>query len=539
MYKLLIVDDEVISVKAISKGIDWSSLPIEQIYEAYDYDEAVDILHKHSIDILITDIEMPGNDGLQLLDYATHHNPSIVGIITTGHANFDYAHKAIQYGSHDYLLKPLDFKELKTRVATSLQEIIQKKDIEHFYAEYEENQKLWDQQIPLLTERFWQDVLCQRIIITPDILNTTIASYNMNLSANTLVLPVLISIEEWMIDLNTRDEEIMEYALRNAAAEIVLASSSGQVIQEKNGFNLILFFFDQTADCDPQRLQQISENCYDFIAKCAEYLHCSLSCYMGELSSIQQLSVMFQKLRNMEKDNVAKAHGVLTYQDKLEVYPNDALILPSFLELQTLLETGRKQEFLNQLSAWFLQIPIVSITPKTLNALYVGYLHLFYNICASKGLNVYDFPHLRNAEDSAESLRSVHLLKQWMFSVMDDYYAVLSNKPPQFSNVIEDTIQFILTRFDEDLSREEIAEHVHLNSAYLSRLFKKETGLSLSDYILKVRIDKAKVLLREPNNKISKIAESVGYNHFSHFAKMFKKLVGQSPQEYRRGYSKI
>ena len=80
---------------------------------------------------------------------------------------------------------------------------------------------------------------------------------------------------------------------------------------------------------------------------------------------------------------------------------------------------------------------------------------------------------------------------------------------------------------------------MYLNPAYLSRLFRKETGLSLTDYMVEQRLRKAKAELESTNIKISDIAVSVGYSNFSHFSKLFKKLTGLTPQEYRKKYQDL
>lgn len=91
----------------------------------------------------------------------------------------------------------------------------------------------------------------------------------------------------------------------------------------------------------------------------------------------------------------------------------------------------------------------------------------------------------------------------------------------------------------ESVSREEVAGAVFLNPAYLSRLFKRETGVSLSDYIIRIRLEKARELLVTTNYKISHIAEMVGYESFPHFTRLFKKMVGVGPHHYRTQHQQL
>lgn len=93
--------------------------------------------------------------------------------------------------------------------------------------------------------------------------------------------------------------------------------------------------------------------------------------------------------------------------------------------------------------------------------------------------------------------------------------------------------QYIRSRLSEEITRDELAAYVYLNPAYLSRLFKKETGLSISDVIIQERLQKAKQLLEETELKITDIAEQVGYTSLGSFSNLFKRVVGTTPQQYR------
>lgn len=89
------------------------------------------------------------------------------------------------------------------------------------------------------------------------------------------------------------------------------------------------------------------------------------------------------------------------------------------------------------------------------------------------------------------------------------------------------------TYLSEDLTLKLLAEEVYLNPTYLGRIFKQETGESFSSYLINLRIEKAKELLRNPALKIYEVCEQVGYNDPAHFTHVFKKTVGITPQDYK------
>ena len=102
--------------------------------------------------------------------------------------------------------------------------------------------------------------------------------------------------------------------------------------------------------------------------------------------------------------------------------------------------------------------------------------------------------------------------------------------------IIDETKNFIKKNIGMEISRDDVAAHVFLNPDYLSRIFKKDTGYSISEYILKMRISVACELLVKTNLSVSKVAVSCGYTHMAHFSKMFKKEMQMTPNEYRLKY---
>jgi two-component system response regulator YesN len=143
---LLIVDDEPWAVQGILDGINWEQLNFSKVLTAGSYREAVGIFENTYIDILVSDIEMPGESGLKLIEYANTHSPNTECIILTCHDEFDYAKKAISIGIEDYLLKPFTPDEILSSLTKTAQRIdIERKqlsDISKLKAELKSNEML-------------------------------------------------------------------------------------------------------------------------------------------------------------------------------------------------------------------------------------------------------------------------------------------------------------------------------------------------------------------------------------------------------------
>jgi two-component system response regulator YesN len=136
-------------------------------------------------------------------------------------------------------------------------------------------------------------------------------------------------------------------------------------------------------------------------------------------------------------------------------------------------------------------------------------------------------------------MKSLGAMRMWSMQVLGRAAEYMGGLGKDVSQTVVKVRQFIDENLHLDLNRETIAEQVYLNPAYLSRLFRKETGQSLTDYMVDHRLAKAKVELARTSVKISDIASSVGYCNFSHFSKLFKKMTGMTPQEYRRRHQDI
>ncbi|WP_193726850.1 response regulator [Paenibacillus guangzhouensis] len=531
MYNLLVVDDEKFAVKGITQGIEWSDLQFDHVFEAYSTEEAKRVLFSHKIDVMISDIEMPDANGLKLLEWVKEHSPFTETIFLTGHAKFDYAQKAIQLGSFNYLIKPLDHDHLKEIVQKAVHKIQADQELHDFNKTYEKYYDIWIKQLPTLVERFWQEVISGKIPSRQERLQAGFQIYGIPMDAQSQVIPVLISVEQWREDLSARDEEIMEYALRKAGAEMILQSDPGCVIPDQNGINLVLFYVRDYAPV----WQDLNRRCTEYIQACNRFFYCDLSCYIGELTPVTDIGRALGSLIGMERNNVTKTNSVMNLQTCVELkggLPSFPLISDWFL----LYELGKLDELLDRIDESTERMQVSGVSSESLEALYFGLIHMVYYVAHKKGLSIQNmFPH-NELQDLAVATRSLKQLRNWSARIVTVGIEYMNRHHHEVSVVISRVRKFIEEHLHEELKREDIAASVYLNPAYLSRLFKKETGLSISDYILGVRMDKAKKLLVESGVKVSNVAELTGYGHFSHFAKMFKRVIGISPQEYRKKF---
>ncbi|MFC4812526.1 response regulator [Paenibacillus sp. GCM10023250] len=536
MYNLLVVDDEKYAVEAILACIDWPSAGIGGVYSAYGVGTAKEALRAHPIDILLCDIEMPGSNGLELLEWVNAHYPDTLTIFFTGHANFAYAQQALQLGGFDYLLKPVKHKQIAEVVARACEKLRQERDQRQYAERYEKYARLWETQKPLLWEKFWQDVLGARVAMHGERLAQAIESYGLPVSPDTRVRPVLLSVEEFREAFSKRDEEILEYALLKSAEETLLDGRGGAVVRDAGGILFALLYEDAGTPQDDAGLEAV---CRRYMQASSDYFYCKLSCYVGEPASIAALPETYHALLEMEQGNVAETAAVLFLRDRgfarAPARQTQTQTQIDWAEWTVLFESGKKTELLERLNAAFKELAGTAVTPETLEGVYHLLLHMVYHVSHRKGWPAKEVVGAKLLAGDGTATRSLARLKSWAERLLTagmDYFSL--HEGDHRANI--EKVKRYVQEHIRDVNREELASHVYLNSAYLSRLFKKETGQSLMDFIISSKINQAKILLTETNQKISDIGDALGYENFSYFGKVFKKTVGLSPQEYRKRY---
>lgn len=152
---LLLVDDEVYVVRTLQKKIDWERQGVDRVFTAFNVERAKEIFLQEKIDILLTDIEMPRESGMQLIHWVREQEKDCQMICLTCHAEFQYAQEALHYGVMEYVVKPIDFQKLSEIIhrAVLLQEENRKKK------QQESQGCLWESNKQQIETAFWKDVL--------------------------------------------------------------------------------------------------------------------------------------------------------------------------------------------------------------------------------------------------------------------------------------------------------------------------------------------------------------------------------------------
>ena len=261
---------------------------------------------------------------------------------------------------------------------------------------------------------------------------------------------------------------------------------------------------------------------------CAQYIHCEAAFYPEGPQPFEQASEIYQKLLQQRSENVALKGGVLLGRPA-EKAP-EVFRIPQIGAWQKLLQAGCAQAMEQEACQLLDKLTVNNqLNSQTLRYFYQDFMQMLFS-----------FPEKKRQGDMFREPEALELYRNGMKTVPDmkalvHYVAsVWDNETEENSqSTVEIIMAYIAEHLENELRREELAEAVHLNPDYMARLFKKETGLNLKDYIIQQKMQEAQSLLCTTNLPISLIAAKVGYTNFGHFSTSYKKFYHKTPQEER------
>jgi two-component system, response regulator YesN len=525
MYSVLIVDDEIHAVKGVEAGVNWESLHVDKVYTAHNNRQAKEVFAHHSIDIMLCDIEMPQGSGLDLLVWVREFYPKTECIFLTCHADFSFAKKAIHLGSMDYILKPVPFAELEEVIKKANQKINKELELQQ-ESKWGRN---WVKNQPLLVERFWHDILNGSIESTLQAIKDAASERSIEFSEKRKLLPILICFQGWK-DKRLHEVRSSEQVLKKAAEEF-FGEQNGynvQVIRQGQEKLIAILSVVNEENLDRNKLRQM---CGSYLNYCQTSYDCNLSCYLGTLTTADNFITMVDELYDLDRNNVSFLNKVYFIDEKIVIDSN--LKLPDMSLWSVMLQEGKYNQVIAEASAIVEAIYNDGIDAKRLRNFYHDFQQMIYYTLKQKGIQAHV---IFNDNESINKLnsacKSVKDLMEWISHSMArvEQYSESNSKS---ESVLEKVIKYITANIDQNISREDITNEVFLNPDYLSRIFKKETGFSISEYLVNERMNLSKELLEKTDMSVSSVATYVGYSNFSYFSKLFKKNQGVTPVEYR------
>lgn len=523
---VLIVDDQRIVLDGMVKGVDWEKYGVESVFTASGVSEGREIIERESIQILFCDIEMPGRNGIELVEWTHQYDSDIQNIFLTSHAEFTYAKKAVELNAFDYVLQPAGYDEIE-RV---LERAIEKWNLLYRQNKVYEYGKLLQSKEKLLAENLVYDLLWHREADFSRIFRE-LSVLKYNCTQQMLYFPMLFQIQDEHFRRDWKEAECqwaVESMIQKAAdgfeRELLFYSSSWQN------------YYVIAADCASDAGEEIGQSLYGILR---EELACRMACYTLHSVEVKELSEAAESLRKNQRNNVAMEEGVLTeaYCSRAETFSLE--LSSTVLERwRSALEKGMIRVVKREVYRYLEQMEMNNQANfQMMLEFHQKFSQIFLHMVSVRNIDISNiFSGEYSYVDYNEAYQTIAELKKAVDFAFDILTRFTREKAE--AGYAEQARQYVLEHLKDPVKVQDIAEQVGLNPDYLSKMFKKESGMALKDYILMVKIEAAKNMLEVGSQNVSLVASAVGYDNVSNFIQMFKKLVGRTPHEFKKESAK-
>lgn len=487
MNNILIVDDET----PIREWIETCMREYPGVggtYTARNGEEAISILEAARIDIVFTDITMPKLNGLQLLAYIRNNNPDITVILMSVHSEFEYARSALKQGAFDYILKNEITRE-------SLMQILNKVSAHRNFVEPKQNS---DDNILIQIIR---SKYLQRMLIDGDFSGdiTELRRNKIPVEDSFLFAIAMPDYPEKMTQLNLHKNAVISNAtfFTYGKNKLLLIAN----IQEADaGFVQELAAQIQGATKANAGYSKIYPGISGFAAAAKEAIAMRNAMFYADKpdASVPALCA--------EDEKLCKA--------KIEARQNE--IIEAFC-------ANRREKAIALFKALIDYIGEVRLEDIIFIKNYVAMTaHRIYTHSKTMELNIQNF------EYQVQHCRFLGELR----TLLEEFYSGMQAED-RYSANIRHAVEYLENNYMKQISLADIAEKVYLNEEYFSRLFKKEVGVTFTDYLTDIRMRQAKRLITTTDTKICVIAEIVGIPNNKYFSLLFKKFFDTTPTQMR------
>ena len=525
-YSILFIDDEEVIRESFLKLVDWETYGFDVAGVLKNGELAWEYLCKNDVDIIVTDINMPFMNGISLLENIRRESPKVRVIFLTGYEYFEYAQKAVQLKASDFLLKPVTMEQLLTAVENAAFDI-EKEEA----AEEAVGRSLELSQGHFLNSLFYGKIERDKIGQTAEKVQISVESKNYR-----VILGAVDSLkgqkipEDEVVDLKREIQEKIKQEKerfqeeKGIFFELYFARNIGIQIQ-------MVLVSDQGEEFGENVIEDWAKRILDMGQSTIRYqmtLSVSNSC-----RRLEEIPDSFKKAESVLQKRHILGIGKVIYvrESNVEKKSPEQIVLPTdtFLyhirmgmtaevekDIERIYETFRNKEYLS------LEYARIVTTELAIT--------VFKGESTSKDTSVSSLFYLNLIQQLNTLDEMEHEIKEFALKVTEKRKEGGNHK----RITAQKALDYLKNNFEkENLSLNDVADALHISVPYLAVLFKNETNQNFSAHLLKIRMEKAKELLKTTTDTVSEISEKVGYSSSQYFAVSFKKYTGMTPGAYR------
>lgn len=536
MIKVMIADDEENVCQLIRSLIDWPSLEMEIVGIAHNGVEALGMISELSPDLMITDIRMPGCDGLEMIQRAQNLKSGLDFIIISGYRHFEYAQNAIKFGVSDYLLKPIKKEELLAALRKMRERYLQRTNR---LSEEERLKARLKSDIDKLHADLFTECLSEKG--QPTALTLESANENYHYSFQ----PGLFRACEVKIDCGYEDQYNSAVGILTEKVEQILAGYLREFCHD-----LGFYRNDSAVDCianfSPENQKAIHRQLRavmdELLVQKTVFTQMEFTIGTGmAVEEIGRLRDSMAAARFAVGQRLAEGTGKLIHGEEPPPVPDTASeLLPEIRKKMSaaleLLDKDAVLRCIDELKNGAVEHHLTGCEIFSLAEQLCGMYLLDL-----RGIGipvVYGDEFLEKFHVHASRCGSIPQIFQYLALLVGNSLDVIIEQKRQMdTKPIRLAKQYIQQNYMKPIGLEEVSGVVGFSPAYFSTLFKRENGGNFVEYLTGIRMGKAKDLLKETNLSVAVICEQVGYSDLKHFTHSFRNLTGLKPNEYRKLYS--
>lgn len=535
MYKVLIVDDEKYVISLIEKLIDWEKLGMKVVGSAGDGMKGVELVEELKPDILIADVKMPGFDGISLVKRVREIDRDIKFIIISGHKKFEYAKSVMKYNVEDYILKPIDKEELEGILQKIRKELDEK-------SEQRKNEgkinKWMDSNRLLMNDQFMEELYNKSLFSKKQSIEEINQRYFTELG-NYVYRCAIIQLN----GLNgTMEASFVEDFLSTLKKYIDQKNGENErPVMSRIGYHQILLLLESAQE-KMSSVNTVLENILgEALRMGSKYSGLKVAFSVGKPvrldTNVMGLEETLDSARTALNKRFTDGYGRILLAENNSAAENSDIDADMLKNLGKAVRSTSESEITQQINAIYDAVRsegyknsnIYMTAACKVNEELYQYLRLF---SSAEGMQQKLEEQL--GKRMIEATGITELKKLLVQHICENMEQLIGDSKSNLSPAIRTAKIFIANNYKQDIGLSDVARVVNLSSVYFSGLFKKEMGENFVDYLNRVRIDAAKVLLKDVRNNIGEIAEQCGFSDTRYFAKIFKRSVGITPSDYRK-----
>ncbi|MFH5183472.1 response regulator [Paenibacillus sp. TAB 01] len=528
MISVMIADDETLARVGLKTLVPWEKCGFNLVAEAENGKVAMDLALQLKPDIIITDIKMPLLNGVELISALREQLKETKFIVLSSYGDFDYVKEAMRIGAEDYILKlemePEPFAELLNKVKGKI-EAERSRHKEERADEWYKRRNL-----PALREKLFQDLLFSYYINEEEV-RAQFDYLDIQLHAEKLVcLLVRVENRELYEKYDVDDRYVLTYGVTNMIEEILQNYPPAYVTCT----NSMEFAIIHSIEADSEIEARYTAEKLAIHVENALKTFLNFKCRVG----ISEVFGRLHKLKTAYRQaSTALDQGFSELKRTIHHYQRqfDASHTVGFEA-----EFKQIEKAFHVLDGEMLTEAFDQFVRKIDDSRFNKSEDSLRGICWSLTFMVTIWEKEFTGEDldttvrmsSLEQFRTLDDYRNWILELRDRVISLL-HQIDDGNNIAVRAKKYMLENYDKDISLKSVSQYLNITPNYLSSLFKRTMNENFIDFLIHARIEQAKHLLKNSSSKVYEIGMKVGYPDAYYFSKIFKKVTGLTPQEYR------